>query len=418
MTRERPGPPPKMNVLLVVPWDHERGGVVSVVNNLARYLQARGHTILFFHPGTSLRLTRRATKLGFPGVRLRLGMRFGRGPAHAALRAVLFPVLFVSNLAQLLWLLRTSRIDVVNVHYPIGHFVYFALCKRLLSLRLVTSIHGRDAFHRERPKPAYPLSTRILLRASDAIVLPSKAYRDKLVTAFPHFADKTLFVHNGVDPGVFRPADTERTVPEPERYLLCVAELQEYKGIDVLLRAARPLLAGDPSLGLVLAGDGPLRADLERLASSLGIAGRTRFLGTRGAADIVRLLHGCEVFVLPSRMEPFGIAILEALACKAPVVASAVGGIPEIIEHGVNGILVEPEDPEALAAALRRVLGDPDLRRTLAENGYARVMERFCATHTGAAYERAFASLLGVEPSSFHHPPSASPVPDSAGVAR
>ncbi len=94
------------------------------------------------------------------------------------------------------------------------------------------------------------------------------------------------------------------------------------------------------------------------LASSLGIRRQTMFLGTQGASEIARLLHGCEMMVLPSRMEPFGIALIEAMACKKPVVASTVGGIPEIIEHEISGILVEPENPEALTAGLRRVLTD------------------------------------------------------------
>jgi glycosyltransferase involved in cell wall biosynthesis len=148
---------------------------------------------------------------------------------------------------------------------------------------------------------------------------------------------------------------------------------------------------------LVLAGDGPLRGQLESLARSLGIRDRTQFLGTKGAMEIARLLHECELLVLPSREESFGIVAIEAMVCKRPVVATAVGGIPEIIEQEVSGILVEPENPEALAAALRRVLKNSGLRRTLAENGYSRVIERFCFNHTGAAYERSFASLLGLQ---------------------
>jgi glycosyltransferase involved in cell wall biosynthesis len=136
----------------------------------------------------------------------------------------------------------------------------------------------------------------------------------------------------------------------------------------------------------------------------LGITDQTRFLGTRGAAEIVRLLHRCETLVLPSRMEPFGIALIEAMACRAPVVATAVGGIPEIIEPEVSGILVEPENPPALTEGLRRMLTDRELRTRLADNGYARVMQRFCFTHTGETYEAAFASLLGFQVS--HRSPS------------
>jgi glycosyltransferase involved in cell wall biosynthesis len=107
------------------------------------------------------------------------------------------------------------------------------------------------------------------------------------------------------------------------------------------------------------------------------------------------LLEGCEIFVLPSRSEPFGIVIIEAMACARPVVATAVGGIPEIVEQEKTGILVEPNNPPALAEGLRRVLTDNALQRSLAENAYASVMERFCSSHTGTAYETVFASLSG-----------------------
>jgi len=98
--------------------------------------------------------------------------------------------------------------------------------------------------------------------------------------------------------------------------------------------------------------------------------------------------------VLPSRMEPFGIVLIEAMACKAPVVATNVGGIPEIIQHEVTGILVEPENPGALSAAIRRVLTDADLRKELVENGYSRVMDRFYAARNATAYVDAFVSVL------------------------
>jgi glycosyltransferase involved in cell wall biosynthesis len=147
-------------------------------------------------------------------------------------------------------------------------------------------------------------------------------------------------------------------------------------------------------LKLVLAGDGPLRGELEKLAASQAIDEQTQFLGVQDGEEIAGLLHGCEVLVLPSREESFGIVVIEAMVCRKPVVASAVGGIPEIIEHEKSGILVEPESPAALTEGLRRVLTNNTLKKTLAENGYSRVMERFCFTRTGAAYEAAFACLV------------------------
>ena len=402
-----------MNVLLVVPWDEKRGGVISVVDNLARHLQAAGHHVLFFHNGGPLILRSGVTRLGYSGVRLRLTMPFGPG-FRGVLRTLVFPFIFLSNLIQLMWFLRSRRIDIINLHYPTDPCLYFAVCRRFLQLRLVTSVHGRDAFYQERPKAAYTRAFRFVIESSDLAILPSEAYRRKLLEAFPSVHDRAIFIHNGIDPAQFSPAENLQQTNGRNRYVLCVAELQEYKAIDVLLHAAARLFASDPSLTLVLAGDGPLRGDLEALASTLGIRRQTMFLGTQGANEIARLLQGCEAMVLPSRMEPFGIALIEAMACKAPVVASRVGGIPEIVDHETTGILVEPESPEALAAELRRVLTDHDLRRRIIDNGYSRVIERFCSTHNGMAYLTAFASLLQSTPRS----PSAVSVNSPSGNAR
>jgi glycosyltransferase involved in cell wall biosynthesis len=308
----------------------------------------------------------------------------------------LFPLI----LPQLLWFLRRRRIHVVNLHYPIDNFFYLAICKRVLGFRLITSIHGRDTFVIEhgpsRPKAKYSRAFRTLLDSADLVVLPSDVYRRRLLEIFPQIHDRTITIHNCVDPAHFT-MTTKVPVRARDPYILCIAALDNYKGIDVLLRAAQPLLADDPLLKLVLAGEGPLRTELEELAVSLGIGRQTQFLGHIGGAKVAELLQGCEVFVLPSREEPFGIVLIEAMACRKPIVATAVGGIPEIVEHEKSGILVEPDNPVALTEGIQRVLRNSELREMIANNGHSRVMERFCLVHNGASYEKAFMAL--------HEPP-------------
>jgi glycosyltransferase involved in cell wall biosynthesis len=115
-----------------------------------------------------------------------------------------------------------------------------------------------------------------------------------------------------------------------------------------------------------------------------------RFLGTRNTSEVVALLRRCDVFVLPSRAEPFGIAAVEAMASARPVIASDVDGLREVIEDGTSGILVPPDAPDALADALHRVLSDAALRAKLAANAVVRARERFSATRMGSDYEARF----------------------------
>jgi glycosyltransferase involved in cell wall biosynthesis len=113
-------------------------------------------------------------------------------------------------------------------------------------------------------------------------------------------------------------------------------------------------------------------------------------MGRRPRPEIARLLHGCELLVLPSRSEPFGIALIEAMACRKPVVAAAVGGIREIVTSGEDGLLVPPEDPGALAAAIGAVLRDRALGRRLGERARETVARRFTFETTGSAYAKLF----------------------------
>ena len=201
-------------------------------------------------------------------------------------------------------------------------------------------------------------------------------------------------MHNGIDLDAIVGAESRAGADAGSSFVLCVAAQNEKKGLDVLLRAFAQLGPLSPPRTLRLVGDGPLRPRLEALARELALGDRVEFLGRRPHDEVASLVRGCEVFALPSIAEPFGIAALEALACGRPVVASAVGGLPEFIEDGRNGLLVAPGDPEALACALRRLLEDGALRAALGEAGRRTAHEGYSAEAMGAAYEAKLTELL------------------------
>jgi glycosyltransferase involved in cell wall biosynthesis len=174
--------------------------------------------------------------------------------------------------------------------------------------------------------------------------------------------------------------------------VLTLAALVQRKGVDVLLRALAELRTTAVPVQLWVAGDGPERASLERLGAALDLAGAVRFLGSR--ADKADLLAACDVFALASRSEGLGVAALEAMALERPVVASRVGGLAEAVVDGRTGLLVPPDDPHALGAALARLAGDAGLRRKLGAAGPARVREGFEAEQMVSAYERLYHEVL------------------------
>jgi glycosyltransferase involved in cell wall biosynthesis len=372
--------------------DETIGGVAYMVGNLARQLKSRGHEVIFVNLGKTLFARSKITKWGFPGFELNLQMPLGN--RHPIISWPLFLLRFPIGLFELIRLIRKYRIQIVNIHYPAEYFWYFAICRRLLPIKLITSIHGADLFPDGMPLAAYPKATKRLLDSSDRIVTSSKAFGQDVVRVFRQLKDKTVCIHNGVDLAELGNRSCASASIKRPPYILCVAMHNEKKGLDVLLRAFARMHDRLPDLRLVLVGDGPLRGRLEDLASDLGIASKVEFLGRQGRTQVANLLHGCEAFVLPSRSEPFGIVLAEAMACKKPIVATTAGGIPEIIENQENGILVEPDDEKGLAEALITVLKDENLRMNIAAKAFSTVCERFRVDKTGMGYEALFADLI------------------------
>jgi phosphatidylinositol alpha-1,6-mannosyltransferase len=168
-----------------------------------------------------------------------------------------------------------------------------------------------------------------------------------------------------------------------KRVVLSVARLVRRKGHDCVLRALPRVAEAVPAVVYLIVGDGPLREELRALAAELGVAEQVRFAGAAPEELLPAYYHVCDVFVMPSRavrgelVEGFGLAFLEASAAGKPVIGTRFGGIEDAVVDGVSGLLVEPEDPDALAEALMRTLTDEQLARRLGEQGRERVLKEF-----------------------------------------
>jgi glycosyltransferase involved in cell wall biosynthesis len=194
--------------------------------------------------------------------------------------------------------------------------------------------------------------------------------------------EKLTLIPNGVDTNKFQPAPELRPDPaQPERDILCTARLQYPKGIDVLLHAWGRMMH-EPAAWrahlkpkLLIAGEGPLLPQLERITAELGIQDSVEFMGLQ--RNVIPLLQKAWGFVMPSRWEGMPNAVLESMACGLPTIATRVSGSEDIIVNGVNGLLVEPEQPEELAQALRSIIEDPNYAHKLAQEGRATVVQEY-----------------------------------------
>jgi glycosyltransferase involved in cell wall biosynthesis len=243
---------------------------------------------------------------------------------------------------------------------------------------------------------------------NDRIVAPSKAILDALVADENADDARCLAIPNGVDVERFLPASAPGRsqlraalgFAGSECLIGCVASFTPVKRHAMLLEAFARVHRANPECRLVLVGDGPLRAEIETRARELGISGAVHFLGAR--ADIEQILPALDIFVLASSTEGMSNAILEAQACGLPVVATAVGGNPELIEHQVTGLLVPVDEAGALALALQDLAGDPGRRTALGAAASRMVARDHSLAAMAAAYGRLYHELVDSDPARAH----------------
>jgi glycosyltransferase involved in cell wall biosynthesis len=201
-------------------------------------------------------------------------------------------------------------------------------------------------------------------------------------------ADRVVVIPNGIDMARYRAAPHRPA----RRVVTSVANLRREKGHDVLIAAAARVMRAHPDVVFHLVGGGPMRDALERQARDLGVAEAVRFLGHR--EDVPQLLYDSDVFVLPSLSEAFPNGVVEAMAAGLPVVASEVGGIPELITNGGTGMLVPPGDPQELATAIIRLLSDPAAASALSTAARATIERRYSFDRMVAAFEALYLGAL------------------------
>ena len=259
-------------------------------------------------------------------------------------------------------------------------------------------LYGGDLLseqHKIRQSRFKRRTARVIFGGAAVLVAISNWTRDLTVTVLGELgldahSQRLRVVHMGTDPAQFRPgvetAVLRKRADLPDggtRWLVTVARLEQAKGIDTVIQALPAILERAPDVGYVIAGRGPDRERLEKLAHKLGVADRVRFLGLVGDQDLPAVYNLGSVYLGMSRrvgrmdVEGFGISLVEASACGLPVVAGNSGGIPDAVRDGETGILVPPEDPAALADAVCRVLTDRALATRLGQNGRRAVESHF-----------------------------------------
>ena len=294
-------------------------------------------------------------------------------------------------------ILVKGRFDLIHTH---GYFadIITILIAKLLRIPVVSTCHGFIA--NDRKLKRYNLIDRIVLRFSDKIIAVSKEIKNELLkSGIKEFRIEVVLnaVQTDIDNNVLAQDRYKKrqllNISEKDFVLGYVGRLSKEKGIQYLIEAARILNESDMPIKVLIIGDGPEKKDSECLVRQKGLEDKVFFTGFQ--TNVKSWIPAMDVFVLPSLIEGTPMALLEAMACRIPVVASAIGGIPEIITSGKTGLLVSPGKPEEIASGVISLYNSSSLRNSMAIAGQKRVRAKFDIKEWTRKIEAEYLKVIG-----------------------
>jgi N-acetyl-alpha-D-glucosaminyl L-malate synthase BshA len=368
------------------------GGSGIVATELGKALARRSHQVHFISTETPFRLGEFQAGLVFHQVMT---------PTYPLFRE---PQYLLSLANKIVQVARGFSLDVIHAHYAVPHATAAFLSRQVLAAtgggpvpRVVTTLHGTD-ITLIGSDPSYSEIVAFSIEQSDSVTAVSASLRAatyaelgvmRPIAVIPNFLD--CAIHRRLEVPDLR---QRFTGGDPDtRIVIHVSNFRPVKRIDAVLGIFNRIRRQVPAR-LLLVGDGPEFVSAYRIARELGISPLVHAVGAQ--EEVLPLLSIADLFLLPSAQESFGLAALEAMACGVPVVASAVGGLPEVIEHGVSGFLHPPEELDQMAASAVRLLTDRDHHRTVADAARRRVSEHFCAERVVPMYETCYREVLGL----------------------
>jgi L-malate glycosyltransferase len=362
------------------------GGSGAVATELGLALADRGHEVHFVAYAQPFRLVGLHEGVYYHEVEMEDYPLFEHPPYSLALAVALHDVV------------KREELDLVHMHYAIPHAASAFLAREMLAaerpLKIVTTLHGTDitlvGLH-----PSFHAITRFSILQSDGLSAVSQFLKEETVRHFSVPEERIDVIPNFVDPEAWRPnrepCHRSKLAPEGQKIVMHVSNYRAVKRsqdvVEVFAEIRKKVDAR-----LVLVGDGPERPRALQRASDLGLREEVLFLGKH--ATVEELLPCADLFLLPSASESFGLAALEAMACGAPVVASDVGGLPELVEDGVTGFLLPVGDIAQMAEAGVRVLRDDALAKRLSEAARAVAVQCFSADVVVPRYEALYERIL------------------------
>ncbi len=371
------------------------GGSGIVATELAKALADRGHQVRLI-----------STEMPFRVSTLRVGLVFHavQTPGYPLFRE---PQYLLSLANKIVQVSREHELDIIHAHYAIPHAAAAYLARQILANtpgtkvpHVITTLHGTDVTLIGSDS-SYSETAAFCIDQSDGVTAVSESLRDDTYRELPVRANIHV-IPNFLDCAYHRRSNdpvlrARFTGGDPQaRLIIHVSNFRPVKRAAAVIDIFDRIRQRVPSSRLLLVGDGPDLDKACKRARALGLADAVEPLGEQ--EEVVPLLSVADLFLLPSEQESFGLAALEAMACQVPVVASRVGGLPEVIDDGVTGFLHPPDDLDAMAASAVALLTDPAHHRAVMEAALAAVLQRFCANAIVPLYVEFYSQVIDRKP--------------------
>jgi N-acetyl-alpha-D-glucosaminyl L-malate synthase BshA len=360
------------------------GGSGVVATELGQELAARGHDVHFITYAQPIRINLNHPHIHFHQAAVVSYPLFDHSPYTLSLAV------------KMLEVFEQEKLDILHVHYAIPHSVSALLARQMAApkrLPFITTLHGTDITLVGNNHNFLPI-TRYSIEQSDGVTSISEYLLKRTLEEFgikrpieviPNFVNCDLYCRMP-DPQL-----RAAWAPNGEPILMHLSNFRPVKRIlDVV--EAFALVREKMAAKLVMIGDGPDRAAAEELARKRGVENDVLFLGKQN--EVMRKLSQADLFLLPSELESFGLAALEAMACEVPVIATNVGGLPEVVDSGVDGFLVEPGDVQQMARHAIAILSRADRGRSMGELARKHAKKEYCANDVIPMYERYYEQVL------------------------
>ena len=362
------------------------GGSGAVATELGLELARRGHEVHFITYDSPFRLRGYTERVYFHQVETRMGRYplFDHYPYTLALASKQHEVAVREGL------------EILHVHYAIPHATTAFLAREMLrgerDVRVITTLHGTDITLVGQESSFYAI-TKFSIERSDAVTAVSTYLRDETYRAFGCVSCDLRVIPNFINLDEYQPGEPTGRLglaPDDHKLITHISNFREVKRVKDVVRVFARIQRAMPAT-LVMIGDGPERVDAENEARELGVGQDVKFLGRLDT--VASLLQASDLFILPSKTESFGLAALEAMACGSPVVATRAGGLPEVVDDEVNGILEPVGSVEAMGRRAVELLRSPERHAAMREAAVAKARE-FSADRIVPLYESLYEEVI------------------------